>query len=191
MELNIVKEGEFSIKLNVIYWIYVRYISPPFEGGVAGPLFSVMMRMLIPAGVVDCLFKFRTFSFEGFFISFLYKFWYLEYYRINHPGREIKYCIYKIINRPDHPSFKRRGNFFTQFLIHFQSLSWRLWLYTVNGIYCRAMPWRGLLDAVKHIYKPVNWFSVFPSCRSLYNQFRFDYFCSAKVGYFYLIILIN
>ena len=24
----------------------------------------------------------------------------------NHPGREIKYCIYKIINRPDHPSFK-------------------------------------------------------------------------------------
>ena len=31
---------EFSTKQNVKYWIYVWYISPPFEGGVAGPLFN-------------------------------------------------------------------------------------------------------------------------------------------------------
>jgi hypothetical protein len=30
---------------------------------------------------------------------------------INHPGREIKCCIYLIICHPDHHSFKRRGNF--------------------------------------------------------------------------------
>ena len=28
------------------------------------------------------------------------------------PGRETKYDKYQIINHPDHPSFKRRGNFF-------------------------------------------------------------------------------
>ena len=73
---------------------------------------------------------------------------------INLPGREIKYCIYKIINRPDHPSFKRRGNFFMQFLIHRQSLSWRLWgrgailrpcaLLQLNGLSPNGL-WKGSL----------------------------------------------
>jgi hypothetical protein len=37
--------------------------------------FINMIQMLIPAGVVDCLFKFRIFSFKSFSISF-YKFFY-------------------------------------------------------------------------------------------------------------------
>jgi hypothetical protein len=48
----------------------------------------------------------------------LKRFWYFKpikvrrNQRINHPGREIKYCIYKIINLPDHPSFKRVISYF-------------------------------------------------------------------------------
>jgi hypothetical protein len=37
-------------------WIYDFYklqISPPFEGGVAGPLIIKTLQMPIPAGVVD------------------------------------------------------------------------------------------------------------------------------------------
>jgi hypothetical protein len=116
----------------------------------------IMIQMLIPAGVVDCcLLNFRALSFFdfkmdhnsasaevdlflgddlknlrlfllkrfGFFISIKER----RNQRINHPGRERKYCIYKIINPPDHPSFKRRGNFFLQFLFHPQSLGRRLY----------------------------------------------------------------
>jgi hypothetical protein len=66
------------------------------------------LQILIPAGVVDCLFIFWIFSFGGF--SYLFFFTNSSFLntslirknqRINHPGREIKYCIYMIINRPD------------------------------------------------------------------------------------------
>jgi len=39
--------------------------------------FIIMIQMLIPAGVVDCLFKFRIFSFEGFSYLIFYKFRFL------------------------------------------------------------------------------------------------------------------
>jgi hypothetical protein len=95
--------------------------------------FLIMIQILISAGVVDCkswlvpmwwsetlwLFLLKRFGFhtntgrinQG----------------INHPGREIYYAIYLIINTPDHPSFKRRGNFFFAVLIHPQTLGWWLW----------------------------------------------------------------
>jgi hypothetical protein len=44
-------------------------ISPPFEGGVAGQLIIIILQMLIPAGVVDCLIRSRVFIIENFNIS--------------------------------------------------------------------------------------------------------------------------
>jgi hypothetical protein len=37
---------------------------------------------------------------------------------INHPGREVKLCKHMILNYPDHPSFKSRGNLIMQLLMH-------------------------------------------------------------------------
>ena len=41
--------------------------------------FLIMIQMLIPARVVDCLFKFQIVSFEGFSYLIFYKFRFLEY----------------------------------------------------------------------------------------------------------------
>jgi hypothetical protein len=41
--------------------------------------FLIMIQMLIPAGVVDSLFKFRIFSFEGYSYLIFYKIRFLEY----------------------------------------------------------------------------------------------------------------
>jgi hypothetical protein len=95
--------------------------------------------MLIPAGVVDFLFKFRIYFLKDMFKGlknngsfYLNSIWSNRFFMsikvkinqlINHPGREIETCIYMLINRAVHPSFKRRGNFFIQFLIRTQSLA--------------------------------------------------------------------
>jgi hypothetical protein len=73
--------------------------------------------MLIPAGVVDYLFKFQIYFLKDMFKGlkkngsfYLNSIWRNRFFMsskvkrnqlINHPGREIKYCIYMIINRPD------------------------------------------------------------------------------------------
>ena len=41
--------------------------------------FLIIMQMLIPAGVVDCLFKFRIFSFEDLSYLISYNLRFLEY----------------------------------------------------------------------------------------------------------------
>jgi hypothetical protein len=41
--------------------------------------FLTIIQILIPDGVVDCLFKFRIFSFEGFSYLIFHKFRFLEY----------------------------------------------------------------------------------------------------------------
>ena len=52
---------------------------PRAERGGLPDHFLIMIQMMIPAGVVDCLFKFRIFSFKGFSYLIFYKFRFLEY----------------------------------------------------------------------------------------------------------------
>ncbi len=83
---------------------------------------------------------------------------------INHPGREIKYCIYKIINRPDHPSFKRSGNLFRQYLIYPQSLSLRLCLAGVNTFETSSVFIYEMIDAFGGVNEFYNKFFISAVC---------------------------
>jgi len=86
--------------------------------------FLIMIQMLIPAGVVDYLSRsdlFLSVDLKNLRLFLLKMFRFFipinvsRKHGINHPDREIEYCIYMIINHPDHPSFKRRGNFLCSF----------------------------------------------------------------------------
>jgi hypothetical protein len=92
--------------------------------------FLIMIQMLVPSGVVDCCGFSTKLNYKLFCrikrVSYevIYSALSSEYSSIiNHPDRERKYCIYMRINRPDHPSFKRRGNFIILFFINPKSLS--------------------------------------------------------------------
>ena len=64
-ELNI---EEFSTNQNVKHWIYAWYISPPFEGGVAGPLFKLEYKFWFRPGWLIACSNFESFLLKVFII---------------------------------------------------------------------------------------------------------------------------